>query len=105
MNHSTTRKTRKTPTQEQEEDFKRFWNAYPRKQDRAKALRAFTKLAPDADLLAVILDAVSWQAKTEQWQKSDGQFVPLPASWLNGERWKDEKPPDKLQSGQYHFKN
>ncbi|TBV01264.1 hypothetical protein DNK34_21550 [Pseudomonas dryadis] len=27
------------------------------------------------------------------WLKDNGQFVPLPASWLNGKRWEDELAP------------
>jgi hypothetical protein len=37
-----------------------------------------------------MLAAVAAQATTEQWRKDDGQFIPLPASWLNGRRWEDE---------------
>jgi hypothetical protein len=52
-------------------------------------VKAFAKVtAPLAELLA----ALEWQCKSSNWRKDGGQFIPLPASWLNGERWKDEKP-------------
>jgi uncharacterized protein YdaU (DUF1376 family) len=71
------------------EGFEEFYAAYPRKEDRAKAVKAFAKVtAPLAELLA----ALEWQCKSSNWRKDGGQFIPLPASWLNGERWKDEKP-------------
>ena len=28
--------------------------------------------------------------KSEQWKKDDGQFIPHPTTFLNGERWNDE---------------
>ena len=70
--------------------FDRFWNAYPRKQAKADAVKAFAKLAPDNALLTTMLSALSRQAASEQWKKDGGQFVPYPASWLNARRWEDE---------------
>ena len=69
--------------------FEEFYTAYPKKEGRALAAKAFAKItAPLSDLMA----ALDWQCKSHKWLKEGGQFVPLPASWLNGERWKDEKP-------------
>jgi hypothetical protein len=70
--------------------FDRFWSAYPRKANKPAAARAFARLRADDALLARMLAAVAAQATTEQWRKDDGQFIPLPASWLNGRRWEDE---------------
>jgi hypothetical protein len=44
----------------------------------------------DPELLAVMLAAIDRQRGTEQWRKDDGQFIPHPATWLNGGRWHDE---------------
>jgi uncharacterized protein YdaU (DUF1376 family) len=76
--------------------FEEFWAIYPRKVSRAAAKKAFDKLAPNDELLVVMLKAVGTQAKSEQWAK-DPQFIPYPATWLNGKRWEDE------QDGQVHF--
>jgi uncharacterized protein YdaU (DUF1376 family) len=70
--------------------FDRFWSAYPRKANKPAAARAFARLRADDALLARMLAAVAAQAATEQWRKDGGQFIPLPASWLNGRRWEDE---------------
>lgn len=70
--------------------FDRFWTAYPRKQGKGIAAKAFARIRPDEALLETILAAVSAQASTEQWRKDGGQFVPMPATWLNGQRWLDE---------------
>ena len=56
-------------------------------------------LNPDAELQAVILRAVEAQKKTKDWLKDGGQYVPHPASWLNGERWQDEIGPISTITG------
>lgn len=73
-----------------DELFDRFWAAYPRKTAKPDAKKAFLKLKPDDDLLQTMLDAIEKQKQTSQWQESGGQFIPYPASWLNGRRWEDE---------------
>ena len=74
------------------EDFEMFWKAYPRKQAKGYARKAWYKFNPDKELLDRILKAIEWQKKSPDWLKEGGQFIPLPASWLNAERWDDEKP-------------
>lgn len=74
--------------------FDRFWSAYPRKQAKPPAVKAFAKLNPDDALLTTMLSALSRQAASEQWKKDGGQFVPYPATWLNARRWEDEQPID-----------
>ena len=69
--------------------FDRFWEAYPRKQAKPQAARAFARLRVDGPLLASMLAAIAQQAASEQWQREGGQFIPLPGSWLNGRRWED----------------
>jgi hypothetical protein len=69
--------------------FDRFWTAYPRKDDKAKALKAWNKLAPNEALVQQMLAALAWQRNTDQWQR---KIIPLPTTYLNGRRWEDEKP-------------
>jgi hypothetical protein len=71
--------------------FATFWAAYPRKQAKQAAVRAWAKLGPDKPLLDVMLAAVERQRKSRQWVEG---YVPHPASWLNGRRWEDEAEPD-----------
>lgn len=80
---------RKIPKEEPLEGFDRFWEEYPRKVNKRAAVKAWNKIQPDQDLLQVILVAVGDQRKSPEWRKDGGQFVPHPASWLNGERWND----------------
>lgn len=78
-------------------DFQRFWELYPRKVGKKAAEKAFQKIAMTPQILNEILDALDGT----RWPES--QYIPHPASWLNGERWTDEresgrpeKPPDRL---------
>lgn len=76
------------------EDFDRFWAVYPRHQARADALKAWTKLQPDAALVEDMLTALEWQREQRSWKQG---FIPLPATWLRGARWRDEfhQEPDR----------
>ena len=71
--------------------FEAFWAAYPRHTAKSVARKTFQKLNPSTELLAIILAAVEDQKTWQQWQKDDGQFIPMPATWLNQERWEDEQ--------------
>ena len=70
--------------------FDAFWTAYPKHEAKADAEKAFTKLAPDDELMATILKAIEIWKKTEQWTKDGMKFVPLPATYIRGRRWEDE---------------
>jgi hypothetical protein len=72
------------------ERFERFYDAYPRKEARAAAEKAFSKAAPDDAMLEAILAALEAAKASHDWLKDGGQFVPLPSSWINGKRWTDE---------------
>lgn len=74
--------------------FDRFWSAYPRKVGKVKARKIFERQNPDDALLAVMLSAIVLQAKSAQWQRDGGQYIPHPTTWLNEGRWQDETGPD-----------
>ncbi|MFN0314758.1 MAG: hypothetical protein ACKVQA_06960 [Burkholderiales bacterium] len=71
-------------------DFDVFWAAYPRKTAKGAARKAWAKLAPDAATVQKMLDALNWQRNQPQWMKDGGQYIPMPATYLNQERWEDE---------------
>lgn len=73
--------------------FAKFWKLYPRKQDKAKALKAFAKLKVTDDLFNLIAKGLAAQAASHDWLKDGGKFVPMPTTWLNGKRWEDEVKP------------
>ena len=70
--------------------FDQFWAAYPRKQAKEKAWKAWKKLDPDAALCRRMAEALERHRRSQQWQRDGGAYIPYPASWLNGHRWEDE---------------
>lgn len=70
--------------------FEDFWKAYPKKTAKDDARKAFDKRKPDDEMLAQMLTAIAMQAASPAWTKDGGQFIPNPATWLNGGRWQDE---------------
>ena len=76
------------------EHFAAFWAAYPRKQGKLDATRAWKKAAPkvggELKLLALCVAALEWQRKSQQWTDKNGTYVPEPAPYLNKGRWADE---------------
>lgn len=72
------------------EGFNAFYAAYPKKAGKADALKAWNKLKPDIVLQAKMGEALTAQKKSPQWTKNNGQYIPMPSTWLNGKRWEDE---------------
>ena len=70
--------------------FTTFWTAYPNKQGKEEAWRAWQRLKPDAALLETMLSAITQAKAADQWQRG---IVPHPSNWLNQKRWTDELPP------------
>jgi hypothetical protein len=78
-----------------ESDFEKFWNKYPRKSAKKKAQTSFKK---HVGKLAIILSDIECRLENvkpngwlnEQTGKIDVAYIPLPATYLNQERWEDE---------------
>lgn len=73
--------------------FDKFWEAYPVKVGKLKAMASFNK-AMKATTLEVILAAVELAKKSDQWNREGGRFIPHPTTWLNQGRWDDQITPD-----------
>lgn len=70
------------------EGFDQWYQHYPRKVAKKAAQRAWKALKPNAELRAIILaDTIS-----REWPDED-RYKLHPATYLNGARWEDEKPP------------
>lgn len=70
--------------------FEEFWKAYPKKKAKQDAQKAWKKLKPGAELVEKMIVAIKEQIKTPDWNRENGRFIPLPASWLNQNRWDDQ---------------
>lgn len=62
--------------------FAEFWEAYPRKEAKGAAIKAYAKALTLTDP-ATLLDALdrNWPSR---------KYTPHPATWLNDQRWLDE---------------
>jgi uncharacterized protein YdaU (DUF1376 family) len=72
--------------------FAMFWAAYPNKDAKAAAAKAFDALAPSTDMLDELLAAVAAQRCWPKWTDEGGKYIPHASTWLNGKRWEDEPP-------------
>lgn len=81
----------------QNNNFEAFYSEYPKKKARAEAEKAFKKLDPSSDVFEKIIQGVKKAKLTKDWQKDGGQFIPLPATYLNQRRWEDELVPSKRE--------
>lgn len=83
-------------------DWDRFWLAYPRRVAKADAAKAWLKAIKLASPETIIAAVENQKQNCAQWHKENGQFIPYPASWLNGMRWEDSMeidfPPEMIQA-------
>ena len=73
------------------ENFKIFWNVYPkgRKTGKEPAFKTWQRINSDDHLK--IIEHVRQRSKNDiQWLKDNGSFVPAPTTFLNQKRWQDE---------------
>jgi len=76
-------------TQDTDPGFDRFWKLYPRHEAKKKAHQVWMKLAPDNGLVDTICEALAQQVAMK-YAHTERRFIPLPTSWLNGQRWMDD---------------
>ena len=72
------------------EGFDRFWAAYPNKKHKDAARKAWAKRMFSPNQLDAVLASIAEQVTWPEWTKDGGQFIPHPATWLNGGCWQDE---------------
>lgn len=77
-------KTNTPRTNALDDGFNEFWNSYPTKTGKDKALSAWKKKKPNVD---EVLNALVWQIESDKWRKG---YIPNPATYINEGRWKDE---------------
>ncbi len=70
-------------------EFELFWDAYPKRESKGRAWKYWQRDGLH-ECLALMLPKIAEQKTTEMWRKDKGQFVPLPATWLNDRGWENE---------------
>ncbi len=77
---------------EDDPQWVRFWDAYEKRSSKKDARKAWAELDPSPELVDRIVTALAWQFQQRDWMKNDRAYAPLPATYLRGERWTDERP-------------
>lgn len=72
------------------EGFTEFWATYPRKDKKQKARSLWAKLKPDGELRTRILADVQNKTASPKWRENNGEFIPMPTTYLSESRWEDE---------------
>lgn len=65
--------------------FTEFWNAYPRKLDKAKAFRAFKSALKRTKFEDILAGVIAYRNDP----KRDPDFTKYPATWLNSDSWEN----------------
>ena len=73
---------------EKEQRFNEFWELYPRKENKKKALSYYKKINEETH--DIIMNDLKVRVNSKDWKKDKGKYVMLPTTYLNGERWNDE---------------
>lgn len=68
--------------------FDEFWAAYPRKENRLKAMKTWQSHGLDEKADVIIEDVIRRAMFHKQWKTKE--FIPMATTYLNGERWNDE---------------
>lgn len=79
---------------EPDDDFIEWYAAYPRHVGKGAAARAYRSARKKVDAATLLVGAERAAA-----QAGDPQFIPHPATWLNGERWLDDDEPHRAHGG------
>jgi len=87
----TRQEVRKPVSQGKDSGFDVFWEAYPRKENKAKARMAWIKALKVADADAVTAGAQRYRDDPNR----EEAFTAHAATWLNGERWEDAPLPSR----------
>ena len=77
---------RPTPRNSTDEDFAAWWALYPRKVGKGQAQKAYKAARKKASTQAL---AAAIEIQGPLLMARGSQYCPHPATWLNGERWRD----------------
>jgi len=82
------------------EGFEEFWAAYPRREAKRDAQKAWQQMNEDQRFAAK--HAIGVHARYWDMSGRERRYIPLPATWLRGQRWEDEiEPPQDPTMGEW----
>lgn len=73
--------------------FEIFYKAYPNKKNVKTARTRWEKMKVTPELYREIMEGLERAKNSQEWGKDGGAYIPHPATWLNGEGWKNEYKP------------
>ena len=79
-----------SPERQGWENFLAWFAIYPRREARADAWKAWQQTERTRPALEELIDAVRRATAANEWSVDRRRYIPLPASWLRGQRWADE---------------
>ena len=59
------------------------------------------RLAIKKTNLSTMLNAIANHKRSKKWTEKNGQYIPHPATWLNGECWDDEMTMADVSTADY----
>lgn len=71
----------------EDDAFTTFYDLYPKKVGRGQAAKAHKAALKKADADTIL---GGLRRHLPIWERTERQFIPNPATWLNGERWTDD---------------
>jgi hypothetical protein len=85
------------------DNFNEFWQMYPRKVDKQRAIRAWCRQANSLEVVESIMAGLTRQLQSQDWRERiardpERRFIPHAATWLNGRRWEDEMGPAAVRA-------
>jgi hypothetical protein len=83
-----------------EEEFTRFWELYPRRVGRKKALSAYRAARKAVSVEEIAQGLV---AQLPDLRRREVSYVPHPATWLNQGRWADDPRSSAQASGRRNY--
>ncbi|MCP3684001.1 MAG: helix-turn-helix domain-containing protein [bacterium] len=70
--------------------FSQFWDFYPRKAGKESARKAWNKLQPNEELMALIANNIQERIDKGEWRKDNKSYILHASTFLNQKRWEDE---------------
>ena len=75
--------------------FEQFWAVYPRRTSKRAAVKAYESAVSRSSHDEVLAGAIRFANDPNLPQ---GEFIPYPTTWLNGDRWDDGPLPERTKS-------
>ena len=69
-----------------------FWNIYPKQVGKADLREWLSSNPVSEEEFVRMLDKIEKLKATDEWQRENGRYIPLPLKWLEREGWHDELP-------------